>query len=82
MVGEIGLCIDHAEELDDRLDAIEGAERQLGDGKEQKPGLPRVGIGLLDRRIAPEPADAVGAVSLSRALAGEKRRLPASRNGT
>ena len=57
MVSEGRLGVDHAEELDHRLDARKLAKRGLGDREQLQAREPRRLIALLDRGVLAEPAD-------------------------
>ena len=66
--------IDHAENLDDALDAIEAAERGPHLSQHDDPGLARRLVALLDGEVLPDLAfeRPLGA----RRIAGEKQQLP------
>ena len=62
VIAEIGLRIDHAEQLDHGLDAAQFADRRLRRREQPETGEPRMGIALLDRGIAAKAADTQAAV--------------------
>jgi hypothetical protein len=66
MIGEIRLGMDHAQELDHRLDPAELSQRRLGDGEQIESGQARFRVGVLNRDVPPEASRPVGAVGTPR----------------
>ena len=65
MLGEIGNCIHHAQQLDDPLDTTEISQRRLYNGQKIEPGETRIIIGLFDRDIIADLAGAKRTIRLA-----------------
>ena len=79
VIGEVRFRIDHAEQLDDGLDAAEFAESRFRDGQQIEPGQAGILIGLFDGRIAAEATRTVGAVRRFGPCPERYSRFPAQR---
>src|SRR6516164_2157362 len=68
---EVRRGIDHTKELDDKIDAVERAERIAHGGKQAQSDQPRAPIAFLNADVDAEFAGELLAVGVARALAGE-----------
>ena len=75
MVAEVRLSVDHAEELDHRLDARKLAERGLSDREQLQAREPRRFIALLDRGMLTETPDHETTVRALRPLPGKIEKI-------
>src|SRR6266508_1342445 len=71
LLAEFRRGVDHAQELDDALDAIEVAQFGLHDGDQAQAGLAGVLVALLLREVATDLADRQRMAGQTGALAGE-----------
>src|SRR5690606_22390006 len=76
VVAEVGCRPHHAEELDDALDAIEGAERTFERGEDREARLPGGGDAFLDRELIAASSRDERAVFPKRAMARDVDRAP------
>src|ERR1051326_6408558 len=74
-VVELRRRIDHAEELDDVIDAVERAERVAHGGGRPARDDPRASIPFLDAEAGAELAGGAFAVCSARPWAGEKKKM-------
>jgi len=77
-VVEVRRRVDHAEKLDDEVDAV---ERVAHGGKKSEPDQPGAAVAFVNADISAELADQTGAIGVTRTLPREVENIPAKRYG-
>src|SRR5262245_47278384 len=75
LVGELGHGVDHAEQLDHVVDAVERAERLARRRQQAETDQPRAPIALLHADVLADLAGEHGALLVARALAGQEQEI-------
>src|SRR5262249_8219147 len=68
-------CVDHSEQLDDEVDAIERTKRVAHGGQKSKPDEPGAPVAFIDADLGAELAGQRCSVCVARALAGEIQKI-------